>query len=212
MRPCLNPLLVLLVLVYVQRILQSCDLNCVFMEFSMRLFCPVMSRSAMTLPSCSLIVDPCIRMSSAIPMTPGSSLINLSNLSWNTSLVTFNPKGSLSYQNLPHGVLKIVSRLDCRSRITCQYPDVASFRVIAWPFERCGNMTSNVLEYHWFLSIALFRSLGSRHSLMLSSGFNNGTIEWTNSVCWLTSVMMSSHISLSNSALKWDVNNSCSID
>ena len=134
---------------------QFCDLNCIFLEYSMRLFCLAVSKSAMTLPLCFLIVDPCVRMLSAIPMTPGSSLMTLSHLSWNTSLVTFNPKGSLIYQNLPNGVLKVVSRLDHRSRVTCEYPDVTSCRVIAWAFDRCGKMSSNVLEYHWFLLIAL---------------------------------------------------------
>ena len=109
-------------------------------------------------------------------MRPGSSLITLSNLSWNTSLVTFNPKGHLSHWNLPHGVLKIVSRLDCRSRVMCQYPDLALFKVIGWAFERCGKMSSNVLEYHWILLIALFKSLWSRHSLILPSGLVTGTI------------------------------------
>ena len=65
----------------------------------------------------------------------------------------------------------------------CQYPEVASFRVIALDFDSCGRMSSKVLECHQFLSIALFRSLGSKHSLMLSSGFVTGMIEFTHSVC-----------------------------
>ena len=137
---------------------QSCDLNCIFLEFNVRLICLAVSRSAMTLSSCSLIVDPCVRMLLQSPVKPGSSLMTLFNLCWNTSLVTFNPKGSFSHQNSPLGVLKVVSSIDCRSRVPCQYPDVALFRVIAWAFERCGKMSCNVLEYHCFLSIALFKS------------------------------------------------------
>ena len=62
-------------------------------------------------------------------------------------------------------------------------------------------MSSIVLEYHWFLSIALFKSLGSKHSLRLLFGFITGTIELIHSVCSLTSVIMPSFVSLSNSAL-----------
>ena len=43
-------------------------------------------------------------------------------------------------------------------------------------------MSSSILEYHWFLSIALFKSLGYKHSLMLPSGLVTGTIEFIQSV------------------------------
>ena len=62
-------------------------------------------------------------------------------------------------------------------------------------------MSSIVLEYHWFLLIALFKSLGSKHSLRLPFGFITGTIELIHSVCSLTSVIMPSFVSLSNSVL-----------
>ena len=64
-----------------------------------------------------------------------------------------------------------------------------------------GKMSSIVLEYHWFLSITLLKSFGSRHSLRLPLGFITGTIELIHSVCSLTLVIMPFFISLFSSAL-----------
>ena len=108
----------------------------------------------------------------------------------------FSPNGSLNHLYLPHGVLNIVSRLLAKSSTMCQYPDVASFSVLNLDLASSGSMSSIVLEYHWFLSIALFNSLGSRHSLRLPFGFITGTMELIHSVCSLTSVIMPSLDSL----------------
>ena len=143
----------------------------------------------------------CISMSSAIPSTPGTSLITLSSLSWKTSSETFKPNGILSHLYLPQGVLNVVSRLLLKSKSTCQNPDVASFTVKYLDWASSGRMSSRVLAYYWFVLIALFKSFGSRHSLRLLSSFINGTIELIHSVCSCTSVMMPSFTSLSNSAL-----------
>ena len=83
----------------------------------------------------------------------------------------------------------------------CQYPDVTSFNVLYFDLANSGSMSSMVLEYHWFISIALFKSLGSRHSLRLLFGFITGIMELIHSVCSLTSVIIPSLVSLSNSAL-----------
>ena len=56
-------------------------------------------------------------------------------------------------------------------------------RVLNLDLANSGKMSSSVLEYHWFLSIALLRSLGSRHSLRLPLDFITGTIELIHSVC-----------------------------
>ena len=96
---------------------------------------------------------------------------------------------------------RLVSRLLAKSGTMCQYPDVASFSVLNLDLASSGSMSSMVLEYHWFLSIALFKSLGSRHSLRLPFGFITGTMELIHSVCYLTSVIIPSLVSLSSSAL-----------
>ena len=83
----------------------------------------------------------------------------------------------------------------------CQYPDVASFIVLYFDLANSSSMSSMVLEYHWFLSIALFKSLESRHSLRLLFGFITSIMELIHSVCSLTSVIMPSFVSLSSSAL-----------
>ena len=152
-------------------------------------------------PSCVFSVVPCITMSSAIPSTPGTSLSTLSSLSWKTSPETFKPNGILSHLYLPHGVLNVVSRLLLKSKSTCQNPDVASFTVKYLDCESSGKMSSEVLAYHWFLLIALFKSFGSWHSLRLLFPYITGTTELIHSVCSCTSVMMPSLTSLSNSTL-----------
>ena len=113
----------------------------------------------------------------------------------------FQTKGILNHLYLPHRVLNVVSRLLLKSNSVCQNSDVASFMVKYLDCASSGKMSSRVLAYHWFLSIALFKSFRSRHSLRLLSSFITGTIELIHSVCSCTSVMMPSLISLSNSAL-----------
>ena len=126
-----------------------------------------------------------------IPSTLGTSLSTLSSLSWKTSPETFRPNGILSHLYLPHGMLNVVRTLFLKSKSMCQNPDVASFMVKYLDCASSGKMSSRVLAYHWFLSIALFKSFGSRHSLRLSSSFITGTIELIHSVCSCTSVMIS---------------------
>ena len=111
---------------------------------------------------------PCITMSSTIPSTPGTSLSTLSSLSWKTSPETFIPNGILSHLYLPHGVLNVVRRLLLKSKVHAKI-----FMVKCLDCESSGKMSSRVLAYHWFLSIALFKSFGSRHSLRLPSSFHN---------------------------------------
>ena len=178
--------------------LQSVDLNCIFLEFRDKLFSLAVSHSIKTVPSCVFSVAPCITMSSAILSTPGTSLSTLSSLSWKTSPETFKPNGILNHLYLP---LNVLSRLLLKSNSTCQNPDVASFTVKYLDCASSGKMSSRVLAYHWFLSIALFKSFGSRHSHRLLSSFITGTIELIHSVCSCTSVMMPSFTSLSNSDL-----------
>ena len=86
----------------------------------------------------------------------------------------------------------------------CQNPDVASLTVKYLDCSSSGRMSSRVLANHWFLSFALFKSFGSRHSLRLLSSFITGTMELIHSVCSCTYVMMPSFTSLSNSALQAD--------
>ena len=181
--------------------LQSVDLNCIFLEFKDKLFSLAVSHSIKTVPSCVFYVAPCIIRSSVILSTPDTSLSTLSSLSWKTSPETFKPNGILSHLYLPHEVLNVVRRLLLKSKGTCQNPDVASFMVKYLDCASCGKMSSRVLAYHWFLSIALFKSFGSRHSLKLLSSFITGTIELIHSICSCTFVMMPSLTSLSNSAL-----------
>ena len=109
--------------------LQSVDLNCIFLEFKDRLFSLAILHSTKTVPLCVFSMAPCITMSSAIPSTPGTSLITLSSLSWKTSPETFKPNGILSHLYLPHGVLNVVRRLLLKSMGTYQNPDVASLTV-----------------------------------------------------------------------------------
>ena len=154
------------------------------------------------MPSWSVSLVPLMTMSSAMAVVPCRGLMTLSNLSWNTSLAILSPNGSLSHLNFPHGVLNVVRRLLLRLSVTCQYPELASHRVMWVASARSGSTSSIVLAYQAFLSIALFRSLGSRHRRMLPSGFRTGTIELTHSVYWsLTSVMTFSFTNLSSSAL-----------
>ena len=87
-------------------------------------------------------------------------------------------------------MLNVVSRLLLKSNGMCQNPDVASFMVKYLDCASYCKMSSRVLAYHWFLSIALFKSFGSRHSLRLLSSFITGTIELIHSVCSCTSVMI----------------------
>ena len=146
-----------------QKSLQSVDLNCIFLEFKDKLFSLAVSHSTKTVPSCVFSVAPCIKMSSVIPSTPGTSLSTLSSLSWKTSPETLKPNGILIHLYLPHGVLNVVSRLLLKSKCMCQNLDVASFTVKYLDCASSGSMSSKVLAYHWFLLIALFKSFGSRH-------------------------------------------------
>ena len=151
--------------------LQSVDLNYIFLEFKNKLFSLAVSHSIKTAPSCVFSVAPCVTMSSAIPSTPGTSLSTLSSLSWKMSPETFRPNGILSHLYLTHILLNVVSRLLLKSRSMCQNPDVASFTVKYLDCASSGKMSSRVLAFHWFLSIVLFKSFGSNHSLRLLSPF-----------------------------------------
>ena len=62
-----------------------------------------------SLLSCSSIVLPCIKMSSIITWTPSISLRNFVILCWKNSVAEDIPKGNLLKQNLPNGVIKVVS-------------------------------------------------------------------------------------------------------
>ena len=64
-----------------QKNLQSVDLNCILSGLSERLFILPVSSRVNSLPLCSTLVSPCVRMSSVIPWTPLSSLSTLSILS-----------------------------------------------------------------------------------------------------------------------------------
>ena len=66
------------------------------------------------------------------------------------------------------------------------------------------KMSPRVLQYHWFHSMALFKSFGLRHSLRLPSDFTIGMIELIHSVCVCTSMMIPSFTSLLSSALYAD--------
>ena len=154
--------------------IQSVGLNCIFLEFKDKLLSLAVSHTIMTVLSCVFSVAPCITMLSVIPSTSGTSLSTLSSLSWKTSPETFKPNGILSHMYLPHRVLNVVSRLLLKSKSMCQKSDVASFMEKYLDCASSGKMSSRVLAYHWFLSIALSKSLGSRHSLRLPSSFITG--------------------------------------
>ena len=128
--------------------LQSVDLNCIFFGFSERLFILAVSSRVNSLPSCSILVVPCVRISSAMPWTPSSSQSTLSSLSWKTSLAIFSPNDRWSHLNFPQGVLKVVIKLLAKSSSTCQYPEVASLSVLYLELANSGSISSIVLEYH----------------------------------------------------------------
>ena len=129
-------------------------------------------------------------MSSAMLITPSTSLVILSNTSWRTSSAIFNPNGSFKNLNFPQGVLNVVNKLLARSRGTFWFPEFVSVMDTTSNCASCGSTSSMILQYYWFLLIALFKSLGSRHSLKLPSGFFTGTMEFIHSVCPCTSVMI----------------------
>ena len=107
---------------------QSVDLNCIFLEFKNRLFSLTVSHSTKTVPSCAFSVAPCITMSSAIPSTPGTSLITIQSFLENVPR-DFKPNGILSHLYLPDGVLNVVRRLLLKSKGMCQNQDAVSFTV-----------------------------------------------------------------------------------
>ena len=72
--------------------------------------------------SCSASVQPCMVMSSPIPMHPGHSSRNWSIFFWKMSCEQTRPKGRCRKQYLPKGLLKVVNRLDSSSRTIGQYP------------------------------------------------------------------------------------------
>ena len=84
----------------------------------------------------------------------------------------------------------MVSRLLAKSKTMCQWPDVASFKVLNLDLANSGRISSIVLEYYWFLLIALFKSFGLRHSLRIPLDFMTGTIELIHSVCSFISVII----------------------
>ena len=61
--------------------LQSVDLNWILSGLRERLFILAVSSRVNSLPSCWISVSPCVRMPSAIPCTPSSSLSTLSSCS-----------------------------------------------------------------------------------------------------------------------------------
>ena len=157
--------------------IQSVDLNCSLVLLNLSPLTLAVSHRVKKLALCCASNWPCMMMSCAIPTTLGTSLSTLFQPSWNASDAILSPEGSCNHLNLPHGVLNVVGRLLWISSITCQYPVMASSRDIVLALKSCGITSSIVLMYQAFLLIALFKSLGSRHSLISPFGFYTGTIE-----------------------------------
>ena len=88
----------------------------------------ILSNTAYSLESCSAVLVPYTRMSSAWQSTPGRP-VRMSFIwawPWNTSGALLIPNGSLLKQNRPYGVIKMVNSLDSVASGICPNPLLAS--------------------------------------------------------------------------------------
>ena len=83
-------------------------------------------RTLLRCSSCSSWVLPWTRISSTMHTTPLTPSRISDIRRWKCSGAMVIPKGSRWKQNLPHGVMKVVSRADSGARGICQNPELAS--------------------------------------------------------------------------------------
>ena len=91
--------------------------------------------------------------------------------------------------NLPHSMLNVISGVLSRSNGTCQYHYITYMNETTVVFAKSGRISSMVIESHWFLCLALIKSLGFRYILKTTSGFSAGIMKLIHSMCPLTSAM-----------------------
>ena len=96
--------------------------------FSVILAVFILSNSAYNLESCSAVLVPYTRISSAWQSTPGrpARMSFIWYWPWSTSGVLLMPNGSLLKQNRPYGVIKVVNSLDSAASGICPNPLLAS--------------------------------------------------------------------------------------
>ena len=99
-------------------------LNLHLLRFSFKTICLALSRTFLTLASCSSSAEPQMRMSSTM-IAHGYPSKRRSVACWNTSDAMLMPKGMRGNLYLPYGVLDVVGREDCFSSLICQTPAFA---------------------------------------------------------------------------------------
>ena len=112
---------------------------------------------------CSASVQPCMVMSSVIPIHPWHSSRIWSILFWKMSWEQTRPKGSHRKWYLLKGLLKVVSKLESWSSMIDQYPWQASNLVKKQECANSGATSSTVGVLWWSQQMASLRSWGSRH-------------------------------------------------
>ena len=153
-----------------------------------------MFKRLMRLASWSSLSTPKITMSLWIPMTPGHCSRMASIRSWNTSWLILAPKGIHKNRSHPRCELNVVKReASCIRRIWRNAFKASAFVYTVAPASSWA-ISSTVMGLWCFLMMALFKLLGSRHTLTSPFGFLGNVTEETHGVGSTCSVMISSSI------------------
>ena len=127
-------------------------------------------------------------------MTPGHCLRMASMRSWNTSWLILAPKDIRKNWSCPRWELNVVKREASCVRCICRNAFKASaFVYTVAPASSCA-ISSTVMGLWCSLMMALFKLLGSRHTLTSPFGFLRNVTEETHGVGLTCSVMISSSI------------------
>ena len=162
-----------------------------FLLFSTSPFFWQTLRRLMRLASWSSWSTPKITMSSWIPMTPGHCSRMASIRSWNTSWLILAPKGIRKNRSRPRCELNIIKReASCVRCIWRNAFKASAFVYTVAPASSCA-ISSTVMGLWCSLMMALFKLLGSRHTLMSPFGFLGNVTEETHGVGLTCCVMIS---------------------
>ena len=124
-------------------------LTCVFLWLNTNPYFQAISMSFHRWASCLASVWPWMVISSAIPMQPSRSSSIWSILFWKTFWEQARPKGRCKKRYQPYGVLKVMSKLDLESRMTAQYPCLASYFVKDLEWANSWATSSSVGLWWW---------------------------------------------------------------
>ena len=162
-----------------------------FLLFSARPSSLHMFKRLIRFASWSSWSTPKITISLYIPMTLGHCSRMASICSWNTSWLILTPNGILRKQRHPLCELNVIKRDASCVRCICKKAFKASALVYTVALASSWVISSTVVGLWCSLMMALFKLLGSRHTLTSPFGFIENVTHGVGSTC---SMMISSSI------------------